>query len=129
MIYTNGQLIKLKEKDICLEIIDSEIILNTEIYYTNDGSCYPLNYIEKSVDVEEYRKSLIEELVPHIINAVKEEMNKRKKEGWNRNFDYWDKKFKKLEEENKLKELQEKQIKKEKWNKVFNKLKKIFLLK
>ena len=127
MIYTNGQLIKLKEKDICLEIIDSEIILNTEIYYTNDGSCYPLNYIEKSVDVEQYLKSTIDYLVPQIISVVKEEFNKKKKEGVN--IDFWINERKKLDEEKKLKELQEKQIKKEKWNKVFNKLKKIFLLK
>jgi len=127
MIYTNGQLIKLKEKDICLEIIDSEIILNTEIYYTNDGSCYPLNYIEKSVDVEQYLKSTIDYLVPQIINVVKEEFNKKKKEGIN--IDFWINERKKLDEEKKLKELREKQIKKEKWNKVFNKLKKIFLLK
>lgn len=127
MIYTNGQLIKLKEKDICLEIIDSEIILNTEIYYTNDGSCYPLNYIEKSVDVEQYLKSTIDYLVPQIINVVKEEFNKKKKEGIN--IDFWVNERKKLDEEKKSKELREKQIKKEKWNKVFNKLKKIFLLK
>lgn len=127
MIYTNGQLIKLKEKDICLKIIDSEIILNTEIYYTNDGSCYPLNYIEKSVDVEQYLKSTIDYLVPQIINVVKEEFNKKKKEGIN--IDFWINERKKLDEEKKLKELREKQIKKEKWNKVFNKLKKIFLLK
>lgn len=127
MIYTNGQLIKLKEKDICLEIIDSEIILNTEIYYTNDGSCYPLNYIEKSVDVEQYLKSTIDYLVPQIISVVKEEFNKKKKEGVN--IDFWINERKKLDEEKKLKELQEKQIKKEKWNRFFNKLKKFFLLK
>ena len=58
---------------------------------------------------------------------VKEEFNKKKKEGIN--IDFWINERKKLDEEKKLKELREKQIKKEKWNKVFNKLKKIFLLK
>ena len=108
MIYTNGQLIKLKGKDICLEIVDSEIISNTEIYYTNDGSCYPLDYIEKSIDVEQYLKSTIDCLVPHIINAAREELNKIKKEGIN--IDYWINKRKKLDEEKKLKELQKKQL-------------------
>jgi len=124
MIYTNGQLIKLKEKDICLEIIDSEIILNTEIYYTNDGSCYPLNYIEKSVDVEQYLETTINIISPFIVDVVEKQLEQFKKK--DRNSDYFYKLYNDL---CKLEELQEKKLKKEKWNRIFNKLKKIFLLK
>lgn len=124
MIYTNGQVIKLKEKDICLEIIDSEIILDTEIYYTNDGSCYPLNYIEKSVDVEQYLETTINIISPFIVEVVEKQLEQFKKK--DRNSDYF---YKLYDDLCKLEKLQEKKLKKEKWNKVFNKLKKFFLLK
>ncbi len=124
MIYTNGQVIKLKEKDICLEIIDSEIILGTEIYYTNDGSCYPLNYIEKSVDVEQYLETTINIISPFIVDVVEKQLEQFKKK--DRNSDYF---YKLYDDLCKLEKLQEKKLKKEKWNRIFNKLKKFFLLK
>ena len=126
MIYNIGQFVKLKEKNVFLEIVDSEIILNNEIYYTNDGSCYPLNYIEKLITTQEYLENTINEIGPKIMDTVKKELKEIKEKGIN--IDFWINERKKKEEERKLIELQIIENKKEKRKKILNKIKNFFLL-
>ena len=106
-------------------IEDFEFIDNSFVYYSKKN-CYPHNILQRIIKTKvndtENLLILLKQKLPILSEPLIKESAKRTAEG-----------FKKLTEHKKLEELQEKllkkQIKKEKWNKVFNKLKKIFLLK
>ena len=126
MKYAINQIVKVLETNQIKVISDYENIEGVKIYYMTDNSAFA----ESQLQEHSLEELIIEKKeIDMIIISLKKIVSEERKTQIERCEKYMEKYFSDIKKQEILLEETKTKLKKEKWNKLFNKLKKFFLLK